>query len=708
MAHLFIEFLCEEIPALMQKRARKELLLHAETLFKEFGLEGATLKTYSTPRRLVLVAEGLPLSSPDRVEEKKGPRVDGPALALEGFFKTHEVTAQECKIEETQKGTFYILEKTIPGKETQDILPEIVQLIVQRFSWPKSMAWGSSERTWVRPLQSGLCFLDETCIEFNLSFGPNGETFEKFVPFGSTTVGHRLLAPERFEVHGYNDYREKLQARYVILDHEEREKRIEDQIQSTLNALGSDITLVRDDALLEEVVGLVEWPVVLKGSIEEAFRVLPAELLMTTMRVHQRYFATRDATGALSPYFLIVSNQIAPDQGRAIVHGNQRVLRARLNDAKFFYENDLKVPLLKHAEKLKSITFYQKLGTLFDKSERIVGLSALMAPMFQLDPKDVEATSKRVKADLVTEMVKEFPELQGVMGKYYARAEGLNDSVQKAIEEHYQPRFAEDHVPTAPLSQAIALADRLDTLVGFFAIGVKPTGSKDPFALRRACLGIIRLLEHNREVSVDDLLSLAFDQYVPLWIEEKTTVLTKKETLDSLRLFFMERLRVYYKESGIRHDYFNAAISVGAQDPLGILKARILSIRDFLEGQSADGQNLLSAYRRANNMLRIEEKKDGQIFNGTVNPELLLDNAEKKLFEQLETLQVSVERDLSRFDFEQVMQKLSHVRPAVDAYFDEVTVNHSDQNVRLNRLHTLALLRRSMEEIVDFSKIEES
>lgn len=707
MAQLFIEFLSEEIPALMHRRAREDLKLHAEALFMEQGLSLTSVKTYSTPRRLVLVVEGLPLQQPDLKQEKKGPRLDGPAAAIEGFFKTNQVSESDCTIQETPKGRFYVLEKTIQGQPLQDVVPLIVRGIIDRFSWPKSMAWGTSSRMWVRPLQSGLCFIDQDRIDFTVSFGPEGEPTEKKVVFGSSTVGHRLLSPQRFDVKNFKDYQEKLGQHHVVLDHQERESMILAQMDRSLKALG-EIDVVFDPQLLEEVVGLVECPVVLTGRIEEDFMALPPELLMTTMRVHQRYFATQDKQGVMTPYFLLVSNQNAPDGGKAIVHGNQRVLRARLNDARFFYGLDQKTTLSEQAKKLKSIVFYQKLGTLADKTERVAALSGIIAPYFGVSEQDARLAALLAKADLVSEMVREFPELQGTMGKYYAQNEGLNHTVATAIEGHYRPRGAEDAVPSDALSQVVGLADRLDSLVGFFAIGVRPTGSKDPFALRRACLGIIRILEDNQEVQLGHLFSSAFDQYSALFKAEKTTPLEKNDVIESLKNFFNERLRVYFKESGIRHDYFNAAIQVGHDDPLGVLKARVLSIKEFLDGQSQDGQNLLTAYRRASNMLRIEEKKENRSFLGAVHPEHFIEAEEKNLFAHLNSVRTEVEPALKAYQFDQAMQKLSTLRPVVDAYFDKVTVNHEDLSVRANRLETLALLRKSLDVIVDFSMVEEA
>lgn len=707
MAQLFIEFLSEEIPALMHRRAREDLKLHAEALFMEQGLSLTSIKTYSTPRRLVLVVEGLPLQQPDLKQEKKGPRLDGPAAAIEGFFKTNQVSESDCTIQETPKGRFYVLEKTIQGQPLQDVVPLIVRGIIDRFSWPKSMAWGTSSRMWVRPLQSGLCFIDQDRIDFTVSFGPEGEPTEKKVVFGSSTVGHRLLSPQRFDVKNFKDYQEKLGQHHVVLDHQERESMILAQMDRSLKALG-DIDVVFDPQLLEEVVGLVEWPVVLTGRIEDAFMALPPELLMTTMRVHQRYFATQDKQGVMTPYFLLVSNQNAPDGGKAIVHGNQRVLRARLNDARFFYGLDQKTTLSEQAKKLKSIVFYQKLGTLADKTERVAALSGIIAPYFGVSEQDARLAALLAKADLVSEMVREFPELQGTMGKYYAQNEGLNHTVATAIEGHYRPRGADDAVPSDALSRVVGLADRLDSLVGFFAIGVRPTGSKDPFALRRACLGIIRILEDNQEVKLGHLFSSAFDQYSILFKAEKTTPLEKNDVIESLKNFFNERLRVYFKESGIRHDYFNAAIQVGHDDPLGVLKARVLSIKEFLDGQSQDGQNLLTAYRRASNMLRIEEKKENRSFLGAVHPEHFIEAEEKNLFAHLNSVRTEVEPALKAYQFDQAMQKLSALRPVVDAYFDKVTVNHEDLSVRANRLETLALLRKSLDVIVDFSMVEEA
>lgn len=705
MAHLFIEFLSEEIPALMQKKARLDLKNLAATFLDQAGLHHGEMQVYSTPRRLVLSVCDVPTQQSDRVEVIKGPRVDGPRAAIEGFLKTNQITLEACASEETQKGTFYVLKKQIKGQKTEDVLPAIVRDIIARFSWPKSMVWGTSARSWVRPLQSGLCFLDDMPLQFDVSFGPEGSLSEKRVSFGTSTTGHRLLAPQRFFVTNYKDYQEKLAAHFVMLDQDARQALISQQMQAELQKIGESITLVDDPQLLEEVVGLVEWPVVLVGQIEPAFMHLPPELLMTTMRVHQRYFATKRASGELSPYFFMVSNQKAPDGGRMIVHGNQRVLRARLSDARFFYDLDLKTSLKDQAKKLGALTFYQKLGTVLDKSHRLGEIAFAIAERFGVDPKKAKQAASIAKADLVSEMVKEFPELQGIMGKYYARAEGMDVSVAEALEGHYRPRSAEDGLPEERLSRVVGLVDRLDTLLGFFAIGVKPSGSKDPFALRRACLGIIRLLEHNTDVSLESLFDVTYDQYVPLWLKENTAVTSKAETIDALNTFFAERLRVFYRDKGIRHDYVTAALQGGKADPLGVLKARLLALKDFLDGES-DGQNLLTAYKRASNILRIEEKKEGHFFDGTVREDLLREDAEKELNEKLKNLRISVAPLLSRFDFEATMQQLATLRSFVDTYFDKVTVNADEAALRHNRLQTLACLRQTMETIVDFSVLE--
>jgi glycyl-tRNA synthetase beta chain len=707
MPELFIEILSEEIPARMQGRAREEFVRLMSDKLAKRGLSFKNPQAFSTPRRLCFIAEDIPLKQEDQTEEKKGPRIDAPQEAIEGFLKSLSISLSDCKQKETPKGTFLFADVHQKGVETVKLLPSLIEEVIQDFPWPKTMVWGEGQKTWVRPLQSGICIFNEKPLQFTISLGNEDSTEVPALVFSDETVGHRFLAPSAFSVKNYGDYKDKLRLSNVILSSDERKQIILSKMEEILKNHSQKLTLRMDEDLLEEVIGLVEWPVVYLGSIDTAFMDLPPEVLTTVMRVHQRYFSLETLDGKLAPYFFVVANTEALDKGQLIIKGNERVLRARLSDAKFFIEQDLKISLDANGKKLKDIIFHIKLGTMAQKTERLCALSQWLAPFFKVSEQDAKTAAYIAKADLTSDMVREFPELQGIMGRYYALKEGHSETIAHAIAGHYSPKGSEDKCPSDSLSQVVSLADRLDTLVGFFAIGIKPTGSKDPFALRRACLGIIRLLETNLDLKLSDLFEKSYNLYKDIFASNKE-IRSFEETKKMLEEFFLDRLKVYWRDKGMRHDYIASAFAVGFDEPLGILYKRVSALKDFLEGKDQEGANLLSAYRRATNIVRIEEKKDKKTYIAKVDPKLLTLHEETTLYKALEESESEINQALASYDFIKIMKKLAQLRPAVDQYFDKVTVNAPEAQVRENRLSTLALIRATLGRVVDFSKIEDT
>ncbi|PKU22259.1 glycine--tRNA ligase subunit beta [Telmatospirillum siberiense] len=687
MAEFLLELFSEEIPARMQARAAEDLgRLVGEGLRKN-GLTFGDLRTLVTPRRLTLAIEGLPTATPDISEERRGPRVGAPAQALDGFLKGAGVTQAECEERDTGKGVFYFAVISRKGRPTADVLKDVVEQTLADFPWPKSMRWGSLAVRWVRPLQSILALFDGKVVP--ISFGP--------VTAGERTRGHRFLAPAVFPVTSFADYAAKLAAAKVVLDPAERRESILDQAEKA--AAREGLILRQDEGLLAEVTGLVEWPVVLVGTIDQAFMDVPDEVLITSMRAHQKYFSLLKADGRLANRFLVVSNMETADAGAAIVAGNERVLRARLSDAKFFWDTDRKHRLESRLPKLAERLYYAKLGTMSDKVERVAALSRRIAQAIGADENLAERAARLSKADLSSEMVGEFPELQGVMGRYYALADGEPAAVADAIADHYAPQGPNDRCPTNPLSVAVALADKLDSLTGFFAIDEKPTGSKDPFALRRAALGVIRLiLENGLRLSLKPLFIAAHAAFTqPLSIGAEQTAL---DLLD----FFADRLKVHLREKGVRHDLITGIFALGGEDDLVRLLARVDALTDFLS--SEDGANLLTAYRRAANIVRIEEKKDEKSHAGDIDPALLEAPEEKALQQGLGEVRQAMVPALAAERFADAMTALARLRRPVDAFFEAVTVNCDAPAVRLNRLRLLAQIGAAMGAIADFSKIE--
>jgi glycyl-tRNA synthetase beta chain len=676
VAELLLEILSEEIPARMEALAAEDLKRLVTNGLKKAGLKYNNEQAFVTSRRLVLVVNGLVENIPDVYEERRGPRASAPDKAIAGF-KGSLPKETEIEIRETKQGKFYFAQIEQKGSAVIDLLSVILFDALSNFTWPRSMRWADNKIRWVRPIRSIQCLFNGLIIP--LSFGP--------LIAGNTTFGHRLHSPKSFKVKDFNDYREKLRKANVILDPLERRALIEDKATKLVKK--SNLLLKDDPDLLNEVVGLVEWPVTYMGRIDEVFMCLPDEVLSTTMRKHQKYFSVTDANGKLAPYFIFVANTETSDLGKAVVAGNERVLRARLADAKFFWDQDLKERLSSRVQALGERVFHAKLGSVIEKVHRIEGLTSFLADICGADVADSKRAAHLAKADLSTGMVTEFPDLQGVMGRYYAIADGENIVVADAIAEHYSPQGPRISCPTAPVSVAVALADKIDTLVAFWSIDEKPTGSKDPYALRRTALGVIRLiLENKLRLGLCEIFKLA------------------NEDVDAFDLlsFFADRLKVHLREEGVAHDYIDAVFSLGGEDDLVRLLKRVRALDAFLNTE--DGSNLLVAYRRAANILKIEEKKDGQNYRNAPDGELLKQDEEKALFKDLINVTPIVDAAIADERFDDAMAHLSRLRSSVDSFFDVVTVNCKEVELRNNRLRLLSKIRSALDRVADFSKIE--
>jgi len=688
MAEFLLELLSEEIPARMQVRAKEDLASLVCKSLDEAELPYGEVKTFATPRRLVLVIDDLAAQQPDVDVERKGPRVGAPEKAVEGFKRSLGTESYELVEEEDKKGAFYVARFRKVGRPTAEVLAEAIPDVLKNFPWPKSMRWSDYDVRWVRPLHSILCLLDGTTVP--LTFGP--------VTSGNVSRGHRFHAPDMFEVESVSAYKKELARRYVVLDRDQRKAGIKGQAE--LIAKQHSLRLRDDPGLLDEVTGLVEWPIAVCGTIDADFMELPPEVLVTSMRAHQKYLALEDQSGNLAAKFVAIANLESKDGGEAIIAGNERVLRARLWDAKFFWDQDGRRPLGELVPKLDDIVFHAKLGSVGDKVRRIERLAGWLAERIEgAEPSKAMHAAKLAKADLVSGMVGEFPELQGLMGGYYAKKHGEPENVAAAIGDHYAPEGPNDACPTAPISIAVALADKLDTLTGFFAVDEKPTGSKDPFALRRAALGIIRLILEN---DVRLPLKIVFSQ--ALLGHNFQPSVENESVIDGLLTFFGDRLKVYLKASGVRHDLISAVFATGDDDLVRVL-SRVEALGSFLA--SDDGANLLAGYRRASNIVRIEEKKDGARLDGNVDDALLEASEERVLYDGLAAATQRIDRALKDEDFKDAMAALAHVRQPIDSFFEGVIVNADDQNVRKNRLNLLSNIHRSMATIADFSLIED-
>lgn len=705
MPDLLLELFSEEIPARMQAKAADDLkrLVTDKLVAEGLVYEGA--KAFATPRRLTLVVHGIPARQPDLKDERKGPKVGAPEAAVQGFLKaTGLASLDEAKIQsDPKKGDFYIALIEKPGRPAIDVLADILPVIVRTFPWPKAMRWGErSEKPgalqWVRPLHSivatfGIDTEEPDVVRFDVSG----------IVAGQVTRGHRFMAPGEISVRRFADYESKLFDAKVVLDPERRKSIILADAKTLAQA--QNLELVEDPGLLDEVSGLVEWPVALMGSFDKEFLSIPGEVIRATIRNNQKCFVVRDpATKQLANRFILTANIEASDGGQKITAGNERVIRARLSDAKFFYETDLKTKLEDRLKKFDQIVFHEKLGTQAERVARIERLAAEIAPLVGADVEKVKRAAKLCKADLLTEVVGEFPELQGLMGKYYALAQGEDASVAAACEEHYKPQGPNDRVPSDPVSIAVALADKLDTLVGFWAIDEKPTGSKDPYALRRAALGVIRLLVDNvRKLALAPLLTAALKQ-VPGAGSVSEAGQIDKRAIDLIS-FFADRLKVQLRDQGARHDLVDAVFALEGQDDILMIVRRLEALAAFLA--TDDGKNLLAGTKRAANILRIEEKKDGRAYDGAPDASLYAQDEEKALASAIDAAKSEAGAAVAKEDFAAAMTAMAKLRPAVDAFFDKVTVNAEDKAVRENRLKLLNEIRAATRAVADFSKIQD-
>ncbi len=694
MAELLVELLCEEIPARMQAAAVAQLEGGMRAMLAEAGLPAGEVAADATPRRLVLWARGLPPCSADSCEERRGPRADAPEAAIAGFLKSAGVPREALDVRETEKGRFLFAVVRRPGRPAAEVLAERLGAVISGVQWPRSMRWGAASVStasprWVRPLRGIVALLDHEPVPFE-ALG---------LAAGRETLGHRFMAPWPIAVQSASSYREQLARAHVIVSAGERAAIIRAGAREAAQRAG--FVLVDDEALVAENAGLAEWPVPLVGRFDPAFLDVPPEIIALTMKANQKYFACRTADGRLAPAFVCVANIEAPDGGRTIVAGNERVLAARLSDARFFWEQDLQVPLERRAEKLAGIVFHEKLGTYADRVERVAHLARWLAQEGTVpgaDPALAERAARLAKADLVTGTVGEFPELQGIIGGHLAQAQGEAPEVVAAIRDQYRPAGPADAVPDQPVSVALGIAERLADLGAFFAVGEVPTGSRDPLALRRAALGLIRLLTanairlnaapaafHGLEIRADTLGEVA-------------------EPLRQLRAFLSDRLKVQARESGVPHDLVDAVFALGVDDDLVRVLERVRALAAMVD--TAEGQALLAGVRRAASILRIEEGRDGHSHPPEPDPALLCEPAERMLDTALAAAQHSVTAAVAAEDYAAAMRDIAALRPLVDRFFDEVTVNASDPALRANRLRLLARLRATARLVADFAKIE--
>ncbi|MQA65331.1 MAG: glycine--tRNA ligase subunit beta [Alphaproteobacteria bacterium] len=690
MAELLLEILSEEIPARMQARAADDLKRLVAGALKDAGLAFSVAKAFATPRRLALVVDGIPERQPDVTDERKGPAVGAPDKAIEGFLGSVGLALDQCEKRDVKGKEFWFAVISRKGLATKDVLAEILPDVLAKLPWPKSMRWGAIEARWVRPIHSILVLFAGDVVNF---------TFAGMAA-GNTTAGHRFLAPQAFTVRDAADYKAKLRAAKVILDSEERRERLLEDADRLAEAEG--LRLRNDPALFEEVTGLVEWPVALMGRIDDAFMDLPAEVLTESMRAHQKYFALEMRDHKLAPRFVTIANMLTDDGGAAVVAGNERVLRARLSDARFFWDQDRKAKLESRVAKLAGITFHAKLGTVAEKVDRMESLAAELCEFIPGSDRDkARSAAHLAKADLTSGMVGEFPELQGIMGRYYALNDGEDADVAEAIAQHYAPRGPNDSCPTAPTAIAVALADKIDSLVGFFAVGEKPTGSRDPFALRRAALGVIRIItENGLRLPLYEVIRAAITPFRSQIRETFDSVAVRHDLID----FFEDRLKVQMREKGVRHDLIDAVFALGGEDDLVRLLTRVDALTALLG--TDDGANLLTAYRRAANIVAIEEKKDKIAYDGAVDEKLLTEPQEKHLNEVLAREEKALAQTLKAEKYGDAMAALAHLRAPVDAFFDHVTVNCDDRALRANRLRLLSRIRAALNRVADFSKIE--
>lgn len=739
MPNLLIELFSEEIPARMQAGAAENLKTLVTNGLVEAGLTYSGAKAFSTPRRLALAVEGVSAESPTVREERKGPKVGAPEKAIEGFLRGAGILRGDLEERETPKGAIYFATIEKEGRAAEAIIAETLEATIRNFPWPKSMRWGDGSLRWVRPLHSIICLFEDEAGSRVIDFEIDG------IKSGATTEGHRFMAPKRFSVTSFDDYEAQLKRAFVVLNAKER---ADDILQDATNqAFANGLELVEDNGLLMEVAGLVEWPVVLMGSIDETFLDLPPEVLQTSMKEHQKFFSVRNPKTNRIERFVTVANKRTSDNGATILAGNQKVLAARLSDAKFFWENDLRVAkdgIETWTAQLSNVTFHNKLGSQAERIERISALARDLAPFVGADEDNAEKSAKLAKADLSSEMVYEFPELQGLMGRYYAKAAGLSDEIAAVSEEHYAPLGPSDNVPSAPLSVIVALADKIDTLTGFWAVSEKPTGSKDPFALRRAALGVIRLVRENN-------LSLRLERFVSLQLvrhkigilgssnSDDTDLLRQvlaemgthgafdaayrviegkgdgsadfkqlgqdlPDTLCDLMSFFHDRLKVHLKDEGIRHDVIDACLANPQNDDLRLIAERATALERVLNTE--EGANLVQGFKRANNILKQAELKDGVEYSYGADFKYAETDEEKVLFTALDQAAEAIAASLALGDHAGAMAAMAELRHPVDAFFEAVQINVDNEVLRRNRLNLLSRIRSVCGQVADLAQLE--
>ena len=739
MPNLLIELFSEEIPARMQAGAAENLKTLVTNGLLEAGLTYSGAKAFSTPRRLALAVEGVSAESPTVREERKGPKVGAPEKAIEGFLRGAGISRGDLEERETPKGAIYFATIEKEGRAAEAIIAETLEATIRNFPWPKSMRWGDGSLRWVRPLHSIICLFEDEAGSRVIDFEIDG------IKSGATTEGHRFMAPKRFSVTSFDDYEAQLKRAFVVLNAKER---ADDILQDATNqAFANGLELVEDNGLLMEVAGLVEWPVVLMGSIDETFLDLPPEVLQTSMKEHQKFFSVRNPKTNRIERFVTVANKRTSDNGATILAGNQKVLAARLSDAKFFWENDLRVAkdgIETWTAQLSNVTFHNKLGSQAERIERISALARDLAPFVGADEDNAEKSAKLAKADLSSEMVYEFPELQGLMGRYYAKAAGLSDEIAAVSEEHYAPLWPSDNVPSAPLSVIVALADKIDTLTGFWAVSEKPTGSKDPFALRRAALGVIRLVRENN-------LSLRLERFVSLQLvrhkigilgssnSDDTDLLRQvlaemgthgafdaayrviegkgdgsadfkqlgqdlPDTLCDLMSFFHDRLKVHLKDEGIRHDVIDACLANPQNDDLRLIAERATALERVLNTE--EGANLVQGFKRANNILKQAELKDGVEYSYGADFKYAETDEEKVLFTALDQAAEAIAASLALGDHAGAMAAMAELRHPVDAFFEAVQINVDNEVLRRNRLNLLSRIRSVCGQVADLAQLE--
>ncbi|WP_281991825.1 glycine--tRNA ligase subunit beta [Sulfitobacter geojensis] len=756
MPDLLIELFSEEIPARMQTRAAQDLQKLVTNGLVDAGLTYASAAAFSTPRRLTLTLEGMLAESPSVVEERKGPKADAPEKAIEGFLRGAGVTRDQLEERDTPKGKILFAKIDKPGRPAAEIVAEVLEHTIRNFPWPKSMRWGAGALKWVRPLHSVICILSAEDGAEVVPMDVDGITS------GDTTYGHRFLAPDAIKVTSFEDYEAKLARANVVLRADARAETIWND--ATNVAFASGMEVVEDAGLLAEVAGLVEWPVVLMGNIADDFLGLPPEVLQTSMKEHQKFFSVRNPKTGRIEKFITVANRTTADNGATILAGNEKVLSARLSDAKFFWENDLRVAqsdngMATWVKALENVTFHNKLGTQAELIERMAVLARELAPMVGADADEAEAAARVAKADLSSEMVYEFPELQGLMGRYYASAAGMSDAVAAAAQEHYAPLGPSDDVPTAPVSVAVALAEKIDKLTGFWAIDEKPTGSKDPFALRRAALGVIRILvenglgvcvsllveQHHKAIilavaNTDTLYVKLGENFHPWhptlhsgetkppklfvgpkfdregsvavvkteddfdWDENTSEFSVRHEIAQNLLSFLHDRLKVYLKDQGIRHDIIDACIAMEGNDDLTLLVKRAKALSETLK--TDDGENLIQGFKRANNILTQAEEADGVEYSYGADVKFSETDEERALFKALDEAEAIITPAMASQDFTTAMSAMATLRGPIDAFFDAVQVNSDNGAVRRNRLNLLSRIRTLCTSVADLTKVD--